>query len=288
MNPTHTLIHKKWNKSLFALSILRLQHPGVFLSIKDTNYSHCLLYPLSSSIYLIDSKPLLQPAVLRWNVTCVKLTPVTRASAVTRHQKPSCTECISRQLPQGAPFKTELKTEEGGEKNKRRDMNENVWVCCLIFARRPKPLKSKEWGIPVKKRACHRRWHMIENCVTRYHICHFSAISLKNPGDFLQEINQQIFSTHPTLQSRSYTPFLAACSQRRTAGFISAITCKYVWCHPEGDCTSLGLAVEWLETWSCLMRIRDDFCPPEGFRGVQQHAALEHFIFVTFLMDETF
>lgn len=168
------------------------------------------------------------------------------------------------------------KTEQTGP-NKHRDMNENIWV--LIFARRPKLLKSEEWGIPVKKRARHRRWHMIENRVTRYHICHFSAISLKNPGDFLQEINQQIFSTHPTLQSRSCTPFLAACSQRRTAGFISAITCKYVWCHPEGDCTSLGLAVEWLETWLCLMRIRDDLCPPEGFRGMQQHAALEHSIF---------
>lgn len=162
--------------------------------------------------------------------------------------------------------------------------NTETWMKASGFAvwflrRRPKLLKSEEWGMPVKKRACHRRWHMIENRVTRYHICHFSAISLKNPGDFLQEINQQIFSTHPSLQSRSYTPLLAACSQRRTAGFISAITCKYVWCHPEGDCTSLGLAVEWLETWLCLMRIRDDLSPPEGFRGVQQHAALEHFIF---------
>lgn len=39
VNPTDTLIHEKWDKSLFTLSILRLQPPGVFLSIKDTNYS---------------------------------------------------------------------------------------------------------------------------------------------------------------------------------------------------------------------------------------------------------
>lgn len=148
--------------------------------------------------------------------------------------------------------------------------------------------QTKKWRIPVKKRVCHRPWHMIENRVTRYHICHFSAISLKNPGDFLQEINQQIFSTHPALQSRSYTPFLAACSQRCGAGFISLITCKYVCCHPEGDCTSLGLVVEWLETWLCLMRIHDDLCPPEVFRGFEKHAALEHFIFspLNNLMDD--
>lgn len=139
--------------------------------------------------------------------------------------------------------------------NKHRGINENVWglLYVLIFARRPKVLKPKKWRIAVKNRAYHRRCmaHDWKPCHSVSHLPFFSHF----PGDFPLEINQQIFSTHPALQSRSYSPYLAASSQRHGAGFISVITCRYVCRHPEGDCTSLGFVVEWLETWSCLMMI---------------------------------
>lgn len=202
-----------------------------------------------------------------WNLSSNVLVPS------PYHEKHSYMGCISRQTQQGAHFTAGVQL-NWREKWKKQTQSRQIPTYtetimkrsegyCQIFARRPKILKTKKWRIPVKNRVCHRRWHMIENHVTRYHICHFSAISLKNPGDFLLEINQQIFSTHPTLQSKSYTPYLAASSQRRGAGFISVITCKYVCSLPEGNCTSLGLVVEWLETWLCLMMIHDDLCPPE-------------------------
>lgn len=124
------------------------------------------------------------------------------------HEKHSYTGCISRQVQQGAHFTAGVHKWAEDRSEKKQTQSRQIPTItetlikmsegyCQIFVRRPKVLKTKKWRIPVKNSVCLRRWHMIENCVTRYHICHFSAISLKNPGDFLLEINQQIFSTHP-------------------------------------------------------------------------------------------
>lgn len=204
--------------------------------------------------------------------------------------------CISRQVQQGTHFTTGVHnwTEDRNEKKQTqsRQIPTNTETLmktskgyCQIFARWPKVVKTKKWRIPVKNRVCHRHWHMIENRVTRYHICHFSAISLKNPGDFLLEINQQIFSTHPHTPGQELHTL--------PDSLQPASRCRIYFCYNMQICLQPPRrGLHWFRLTCGMIRnmiVFDDYpgwlmstwsiWPVKRVGSIEEHAVLEHFIF---------